>query len=120
MLVVDEVLVERLRDAGRDATVLLALEDERIDDRAGVVDRNKPNQLDLPRLRVDLDDRHVAAEGKSGRALELLCCAQILELAVRSRPPGELSQERPRWGAPTTWKRPAAVSSLMSSGLASR
>ena len=62
VLVVDDLLVERLRDAGRDAAVHLALRDQRVDQRAGVVDGDEPQQLDRAGLGVDLDDGDVGAE----------------------------------------------------------
>ena len=68
VLVVGEVLVERLRDAGRDAAVHLALGDERVDQRAGVVDRDHPQQLDLRRSRRRPRRRRRARRtGRSGR-----------------------------------------------------
>src|SRR5207253_5884999 len=72
VLVVDELLVERLADAAADATVALALGDHGADDPAGVVDGDDPLELDLPRLRVDAGNGDVRAEreraGEIGRA----------------------------------------------------
>ena len=56
------LLPERLRDALHDAAVDLALDDERVDLVAAVVDRDVAQQLDAPGLLVDLDDRDVHAE----------------------------------------------------------
>ena len=63
VLVVDRLLVERRRDALRDAAVHLAVDDQRVDDRADVVDRDVADEPRVARLRVDLDDRRVGAAG---------------------------------------------------------
>ena len=51
--------VQHLRDALRDAAVLLAGDEHRVDDRAAVVDRDVAQQLDAAGVGVDLDDRDV-------------------------------------------------------------
>ena len=53
--VVDGLLEERLRDALHDAAVHLALDDERVDLVAAVVDRDVAQELDRAGLLVDLD-----------------------------------------------------------------
>ena len=99
----------------------LALGDERVDERAGVVDGDEPPQLDRAGLRVDLDDRDVGAEReRRGSAWKSCSAAQLDEPAVGRRARGELGPGDADAGAPATWKRPAAGSSTMSSGLASR
>ena len=61
VLVVDRLLVERLRDALREPAVDLPLDDDRVHDRADVVDGDVAQQLDGAGLGVDLDDRDVRA-----------------------------------------------------------
>ena len=62
VVVVDDLLVQRLRDALRDAAVLLAGDEQRVEDPPAVVDRDVTQQLDRAGLGVDLDDRDVRAE----------------------------------------------------------
>ncbi len=62
VLVVDDLLEERLGGALRDAAVPLALGQQRVHDRAGVVDGHDPAEEHLAGLGIDLDDRHVGAE----------------------------------------------------------
>ena len=62
VLVVDELLPQRLRDALDDAAVLLAGDDQRVEDPAAVVDRDVAQRRDQAGLGVDLDDRDVGAE----------------------------------------------------------
>ena len=80
VLVVDDLLVERLRDAGRDAAVHLALRDQRVDQRAGVVDgdqaaaaRRAPSRC-RPRRR-----RGGRRTGMSAARLELVRRRQLGE-----------------------------------------
>ena len=67
--VVADLLVQRLADARRHATVLLPLHEGGIDHPSAVVDRHVPQHPHPPRLRVDLHDAHVRAEREGGRAL---------------------------------------------------
>ena len=92
LLVVGDFLEERLRHAGGDATVHLALSDERVDDVAGIVHGDETKELDGARLRVHLDDGEVRPERK-GRALglEVALALQIHEAPVRGRALGQLS-----------------------------
>ena len=60
------LLVERLSDTRPDATVLLALDEQRVDDRAAVVDGHMPHEARPTGLGVDLDDRDVGAERERG------------------------------------------------------
>ena len=71
-LVVDRLLVERLRDRLHDAAVHLALDDHRVDHVAAVVDRRVALDRDLARLAVDLDLGDVRAERERevGRVVE--------------------------------------------------
>ena len=69
VVVVAHLLVQRLADAGGDAAVLLALDEERVEHRAAVVDRDVAQQADLARVEVDLDDGDVGAERERGAAL---------------------------------------------------
>ena len=62
VVVVDRLLVQRLRDRLRDAAVHLALDDHRVDDVAAVVDRGVALDRDLAGLAVDLDLGDVRAE----------------------------------------------------------
>src|SRR5262249_52392248 len=90
LVVERELLIEGLRDTGRDTAVHLALEDHRVDDRAGVVDRDQPQQLDAAGLRVDLDHRDVATERERRRRVELVLRAQLTKTVVLVRALGEL------------------------------
>src|SRR4029079_16539280 len=91
LLVVREVLEERLPDAGRDAAVHLPLGNQRVHDGARVVDRDEVAELDLACLRVDLDYGDVRAEREGGSArLEDLGGAQLREPSLRGRGRGEL------------------------------
>ncbi len=65
--VVAELLEQHLGHALGDAAVALALDDERVQHAAGVVDRHVAQQAHGARLDVDLDDRRVGAEGVGGR-----------------------------------------------------
>ena len=60
--VVDDLLVQRLADAGGDAAVLLALDEQRVEHGAAVVDRDVPHEAHLAGVGVDLDHRDVGAE----------------------------------------------------------
>ena len=67
VVVVAHPLVQRLRDALRDAAVLLAGDEQRVDDPAAVVDRDVADQLDPSGVAVDLDDRDVRTERERSR-----------------------------------------------------
>ena len=60
-VVVDRLLEQRLRDALGEAAVHLALDDQRVDDLADVVDAGVVADLDLTGLGVDLDRAQVGA-----------------------------------------------------------
>ena len=62
VLVVDGLLEQRLGDALDDAAVHLALDDQRVDLVAAVVDGDVRQQVDRAGLRVDLDHADVGAE----------------------------------------------------------
>ena len=62
VLVVGDLLVQRRREAHRQAAVDLAVDDHRVDDVAAVVDRDEAADLDLAGALVDVDDADVAAE----------------------------------------------------------
>ena len=64
--VVDELLPQRLGHPLGDPAVLLAGDDQRVEDAAAVVDRDVAQGPDPARLGVDLDHRHVGAEGEGG------------------------------------------------------
>ena len=92
VLVVHELLVERLRHARRDPAVHLALGDHGVDDAAGIVDGDDAPQLDRARLGVDLDDRDVGAEGERRRVrLEDLLGTQLVEPPVGVQAGGQLA-----------------------------
>ena len=63
-LVVDDFFEQRLCRPLCDAAVDLSIGEQRIDDRAAVVDRRVIDQRDVTRVAIDLDDRHMRAEGK--------------------------------------------------------
>ena len=75
-LVVDELLVQRLRDALPESAVHLPVHEHRVQDAAAVVDRDVTDRPHVAGLRVDLHDRHVRAERE-----------RRLQLAEASRPP---------------------------------
>ena len=64
--VVRDDLVQRLRGALGDPAVLLAADEQRVEDPPAVVDRDVAQQLDLAGLGVDLDERDVATERERG------------------------------------------------------
>ena len=72
ILVVADLLEERLANTLGDATVTLALNEQRIDERAGIVAGDHAHEACLAGVGVDLDDRHVRAE-REGR-----CAGEIL------------------------------------------
>src|SRR6516162_10325856 len=77
-LVVDEGLEQRLGGSLRDPAVDLPLDEHRVDATPAVVHRDVTDQLDLPRLGVDLRHRDVDAE-RIGRILHL-------EVGLRPQP----------------------------------
>ena len=62
VLVVDDLFDHRLADALRQAAVNLALDDQRVDQVAGIVHGDQLQQLRLAGLAIDLEHRDVAAE----------------------------------------------------------
>ena len=62
VVVVDELLPQRLRDPRREPAVHLAVDEQRVEDAAAVVDRDVAHRHDPAGLDVDLDDRDVRAE----------------------------------------------------------
>ena len=111
--VVDVLLPQRLRDALRDAAVLLARDDQRVEDAAAVVDRDVAERRhavrcrDRPRRR-----RRARRTGTSRRPARSRDRVQRLA-AARPRAHGSA-----RAGTPATPRRPSSVTT-MSSGLAS-
>ena len=69
VLVVLDLLEQSLPGAGRDAAVLLAGDDERVEHEAAVVDGDVTQEPDPAGLGVHLDHRHVGAERKAGLGL---------------------------------------------------
>src|SRR5439155_150472 len=67
---------QRLADAGRDAAVRLAVQDQRVHGAAAVVHAGPAHDLDRARLRIDLDLAHRAAVGKGRRADRLVALAR--------------------------------------------
>ena len=67
--VVDHLLVQRLADASGDATVLLALDQQRVQHGSAVVDGDVPHQGDLAGVLVDLDHGDVRTERERRLAL---------------------------------------------------
>ena len=86
VLVVDALLVERRRDALRDPAVHLPVDDQRVDDRADVVDRDVADEPRVARLGVDLDDRRVGA----ARPREVRRVVGRRRLEARLHPVGEV------------------------------
>ncbi len=124
VLVVLHVFVEHLRDALRDAAVLLALDEQRVHDRSTVVDGDVPEQLDTSGVAIDLDDRDVRAERERRRPrVEGRARARVALPGSRgdARRPSPRSRGPPtysvRAGTPATWRPPSPIT--MSSGLAS-
>ena len=68
VLVVDDVLEQRLADALHDAAMALALDQQRIDDRAEVVDHGVLHHLDTAGVGIDLDLGDMAPLGKADGA----------------------------------------------------
>src|SRR5437867_1140641 len=62
VLIIVDLLEERGRQAHRQPSMNLSLDDHWIDDRAAVVYRDEPPNLDLAGLFVDVDDADVATE----------------------------------------------------------
>ena len=93
VLVVADLFVERLAHARRDASVLLARDEQRVEHRAAVVDGDMIDEADLPGVAVDFDHRDVGAE-REGRVglLEHELAAQ----AARRRPRRRGRQLGPR------------------------
>ena len=60
------MLPQRLADALDDAAVGLAVQDQRIDGAADVVDRGVAHDLDVAGVGIDLDLADRAAERKAG------------------------------------------------------
>ena len=58
------MLPQRLADALGDAAMGLAMQDQRIDGAADIVDRGVAHDLDVPGVGVDLDLADRAAERK--------------------------------------------------------
>ena len=118
LLVVDELLPERLRDPLGEPAVLLAVDEQRVEDAAAVVDRHVADRPDLPGLHVDLDHRDVGAE-REGRAVRCRVVLHDERLALRRRPPARSRPTRERCsGTPATPNRPSSATT-MSSGAAS-
>ena len=70
VLVIDRVLAQRLADALHDPAMRLAIDQQRVDDRAEIIDESIADDLDHAGLGVDLDLGDVAAIGEGrGRAV---------------------------------------------------
>src|SRR5215469_4977989 len=89
-LVVDEGFEQRLGRALRNPPVDLSLDEHRVDAAPAVIHRDVTDQLRLPGLGVDLDDRDVRAE-RVGRILHL-------EVGLRPQPRIHAGRERCRVG----------------------
>ena len=92
--VVDAAFDQRLADALRDRAVGLAVQDQRIDGAADVVDGGIADELDRSQLGIDLDLADMAAVGKAadpdrlvalGRQRAAQIVRQIVALAGRAR-----------------------------------
>ena len=104
VVVVVQLFPERLADALRQPAVDLAGDQHRADDVAAVVDRDVAEQLDLARLREDLDHRDVGAEGEGlvGRFEEvgrLQPGVDVVRQAAAVGGFGDLGQGQRRWSA---------------------
>ena len=83
VLVVDDLLEQRVADALRDAAVHLAVGDHRVDQAAGVLGDEEALDRHLAGLHVDLDDGHMARIGEgAGR----IVVAVFASCRARSRP----------------------------------
>ena len=113
---------------GRDAAVLLALDEQRVEDRAAVVDRDVAHDPHLAGVEVDLDGGDVAAERERGIALVEV--AGRAEHAGHAAVAGDRRRARPTRrassphdsapaGTPATPTVPASVSTTMSATSAS-
>ncbi len=99
---------QRLAHAGRDATVLLALDEQRCEYRAAVVDGHVAQEPDLAGVGIDLDDGDVRTEREGGAVLvEVELAVELLadvgctrgEFAPRERLGGYARDtDRPRCG----------------------
>ena len=125
VLVVQHLLVQRLRRALGDAAVLLAANEQRVEDAAAVVDGDVAQHRDAAGLGVDLDDRDVRAERERRvGAVEVELVAQRARLEAvgqlrrvlrrrRRAPPTTTALD----GTPATCRPPSPTT--MSSGEAS-
>ena len=119
VVVVADLLEQRLGHALGDAAVDLALGEQRVEDAAGVVDgdeahaaRPRPVSVSTSTTATWAPNGNVAPTG-----LEVVIDRQrvaVVAAATPARPTCDRSA-----GVPATWKRPSALSSTTSSGLAS-
>ena len=106
VVVVLHPLVQRLRGALRDAAVLLAGDEQRVQDATAVVDGDVAQHRDLAGLGVDLDHRHVRAERERRvGAVEVELVAQRRGLETVGQLRRVARRRRP--ARPTTAPRPA-------------
>lgn len=112
--------MQRLRDALGEPAVLLALDEQRVQDPPAVVDGDVPERRDPPGLGVDLDDRQVRPE-REGRAVlrGVEADVQLLPVAAACRCTSlQLTVDPP--GTPATPKVPSPVISMSSAAASSR
>ena len=114
MLVEHDLLEQRLRDPLAEPAVHLPLDDHRVQHAAAVVDRHVFEQVDLARIDVDLDGRHVGAE----RERQLLLEASGARGQRSAGPPPRSLHAIADAGDPATPSPPSV--GTMSSGDASR
>ena len=119
-LVVADLLEQRLGGALGDAAVELALEEQRVDDRAGVVARDVADVAHPAGLGVDLDDGDVGAERERRRRRRRSGCrsssaSPSASAAAAARSAHVLETA----GVPATWNAPRSRSSTMSASAAS-
>ena len=120
VLVVADLLHQRLGGALGDAAVALAVEEHRVDDRAGVVAGDDARtSFTAAGLGVDLDDGDVGAERERGAGgVE----AGVDRAAARRRPCDSTARSAHDFdtaGVPATWNAPTSRSSSMSASAAS-
>ena len=85
VLVVDDLLQQRVADALRDAAMHLAVGDHRVDDLAGVLRHQEFLDDDAPGLDVHLDDRDVAGVGeRAGRIVVAGLADAGIDLALEA------------------------------------
>ena len=106
LVVVHALLVQRRGDALRDPAVHLAVDDQRVDHRADVVDRDVADEPRVAGLGVDLDDRRVRAAGPR----EVRRVVRRRRLETRLHPVRQVVRGERRPGGRRRWSSPCRAS----------